>query len=133
MLEAGVALARPPRGSGIDDVEVLEHGRHRGVHAVEVQAVESDFRFRGCAAVVVRPEPADEVDHVGVAPHPLGEALEASERLFGIGGVALAAHEAVDAVGVGPIGLHGDPDETLLANQTLRNLGSNAIKLVRAV
>ena len=81
----------------------------------------------------MRAQPLDELDHVGVAPHPRGEAPEVGERFYGIDIVAHAAHVAVDAVGVGPIGLDRDGREAFLLDEPLRDLGALAVELVRAV
>ena len=83
--------------------------------------------------VVVGAEPADEVEHVGVAPHPGGEPPEARQRIDGLGVVAAAADVAVDAIGVRPVGLDGDGGEPLLADQPLGDLGALAVELVRPV
>ena len=88
---------------------------HRGVQAVEVEPVEADLRSPCPARVVVRAQPADEVEHVGVAPHPGREALEAAQRLARPSSSSpRAADVAVDPVGVGPVGLDGDGGEALL-------------------
>ena len=87
----------------------------------------------GRTRVVVVAEPADEVEHVGVAPHPGRESSEARQRLDGLGVVAAAADVAVDAIGVGPVGLDGHGVEALLADQPLGDLGTLPVELVRAV
>ena len=78
-------------------------------------------------------EPADEVEDVGVAPHPGRESLESRQRVDGLGVVAATADVAVDAIGVGPVGLDGHGVEALLADQPLGDLRPLPIELVRAV
>ena len=132
VLEAGVALAGPGRRRRIDLLEVGDHLLDRRVEAVEVKAIEPRG-VGGIAAVVVRAQPADEVEHLGVSPHPGGEALEAAQRLLGIRVLAGPAHIAVHPVGVGPIGLDGDPREALLLDQPACDQGALAVELVAAV
>ena len=126
-------MARPVGRLGVDLVQVGDHGLHRGVQAVEVQTVEADLAACPADAVVVVAEPADEVEDVGVAPHPGRESPESRQGVDGLGIVAAAADEAVDAIGVGPVGLDGHGVEALLADQPLGDLRTLAIKLVRAV
>ena len=78
-------------------------------------------------------QPADEVEDVGVPPHPGRETLEAGKRVRGLGVLAGAAHEAVDPERVGPVGLDGDGVESLLANEAFRQDGALPVELVRAV
>ncbi len=111
-VKAGVAVARALGRLGVDLVQIGNHGRHRGVQAIEVQAVETDLRRAGPDRVVVVAEPADEVEDVGIAPHPGGESLESRQRVNGLGVVAATADIAVNAIGVGPIGLDGHRVET---------------------
>ena len=54
---------------GIDFVQKGDHRPHRCVKAVEVETVEPGPTI-GRKCLVVRPQPADEVTNVGVAPHP---------------------------------------------------------------
>src|SRR5919106_2477740 len=133
LVEARVTLARPLCRLGIDLFEEPEHGLHRGAQAIEVEAVEADFRRVLRKRVVVRPQPLDELDHVGVAPHPRRKASEVGERLYGIEVIAHASHVAVDAVRVGPIGFDRDRREAFLLDQPLGDLGALAVELVRAV
>jgi hypothetical protein len=84
-------------------------------------------------ALVVGAQPPDEVQHVGVAPHPCGEAPEAAQRLLGAAVLATAADVAVNAGGVGPISLDGDRGEAVLRDQALRDPCSLAVELVCAV
>ena len=132
VLEARVALSGPGRGRRIDLLEVGDHLLDRGVEAVEIEAVEPGG-IGGIAAVVVRAQPADEVEHLGVAPHPGREALKAAQRLLGVRVLAGPADVAVDAVGVGPVGLDGDAGETLLLDQPAGDQGALAVELVGAV
>ena len=54
-------------------LKILEHFLDRFVQAVEIKPVESDLRPVICKRAVVIPEPTDEVQHIGIPPHPLGE------------------------------------------------------------
>jgi hypothetical protein len=133
VLEAGVAPARAPRGLRVNLVQVAEHGLDGSVEAVEVEPVEADLCCARGQRVVVGAQPLDELDDDRVAPHPRREALEAAERRARFRVVRLAAHVAVDAVRVGPVGLDRDGRETPLRDEPLRDLGALAVELVRAV
>ncbi len=102
-----IAVARSRRAWGVNFVQIAEHRLHRGVKAVEVQTIKADLGRARRQRVVVRSQPADEIEHIGVTPHPGGETLEAAERIhcFGVGicNVGRAAHVAVDASGTNPL------------------------------
>ena len=114
-------------------VEVIEDGGDGGMQAVEVEAVEAGPRGRLRDAVVALAQPADEIEHVGVAPHPGGEALEVGQRLRGPGVAPRPSHEAVDAPGVGEVGLCCDAAEAEVDDEPLGQLGSPLVELVGAV
>src|SRR2546421_12936838 len=84
-------------------------------------------------SLVVAAQPLGELDDDAVAPHPGRKTLEAAERFLRARVRALAAHVAVDAVGVRPVGLDGDGVEALLNDQTFSYLRPLAVELVRAV
>jgi hypothetical protein len=81
----------------------------------------------------VREQPFHEFDDVSVTPHPGRKAPEVGERRHRVGVGAHAAHVAVDAVGIGPIGLDRDGGEAPLRDEPPRDQGALAIELVRAV
>ncbi len=103
VVEARVALAGALGGLRVDVVEIVEDGLDGGVEAVEVQAVEPGLRASCRQRVVPVAQPPDELDDLGVAPHPRREAPEVAQRLLGAAVVAEAPHVAVHAVGVGPV------------------------------
>src|SRR5436305_3156974 len=78
-------------------------------------------------------QPLDKMKHILVAPHPDGEAFETCERFAARDIVVHAAHIAIDAVGIGPVSLDSDRCKAFLGNQSLRNLCSRLVELVRAV
>ena len=45
MVKAGVAHSCPPRGLGIDPFQIVQHRLHRGVQAIEVEAVKAALRY----------------------------------------------------------------------------------------
>ena len=132
VIEAAVASSRSKRRLRIDLVEIRQHRLGRGPKAVEIEPIEAGTRRRR-HPVVVRPEPADKIEDVGVAPHPGREATEITERLLGILVDTRASHVPVDAVGVGPVGLDGHGGEALLLDEAPRDERPFAIKLVRPV
>jgi hypothetical protein len=133
LFEAAVAVAGAFGGGGVFAIEVGEDRAHGAGKRVEVQAIEPNFRAARGERVVVIAEPADEVEDVGVAPHPGGEAEEVAERVDGGRVVAGVLDEAVHAVGVGPVGFDGDGGEAFLFDQPAGEEGAVAVELVRAV
>jgi hypothetical protein len=133
MIETRIALACPLRRPLIDLLQIAEHGFHRRVHAIEIQAVKPDLCGTGGTSIVVCSQPLDELDHLFVAPHPGRETPEVGERFHGIDRVARATDVAIDGVSVGPVGFHRHAGETFFVNEPLRDLGTLAVELVRAV
>ena len=78
-------------------------------------------------------QPADEVQDIGVAPHPGRKAAEAAQRLLGVGVRPGAPDVPVDPVGVGPVPLDRHGGESELVDQPLRDAGTLTIELVRPV
>src|SRR6266850_404006 len=133
VIEAAVALARDPRLFRIDFLQLLQYLVDRGVQAVEVEAIEPDLGGAWLQAVVVGAQPAHEIEHVRVAPHPGGEPLETGERGIGIPVFAFAADEAVHAVRVGPVGFDRDGVEPFLDDQPLGDASPLLVELVGAM
>ena len=79
VVEARVAVPRALGGLRVNLVQIIKDRLHRGVQAVEVESVEADLFLIGRELVVVCSQPADKIEHVGVAPHPGGEAKKPSE------------------------------------------------------
>src|SRR5439155_2316941 len=100
------------------------------VKAVEIKSVESDLRATRGYSIVVGSQPSDKIQHVGVTPHPRREALEIGERINALAIVRKAAHVAIDAVRVGPIGFDGNCGKPFLLDEPLGNLRTFAIELV---
>src|SRR5215203_1038429 len=104
MIEAGVTRACAARSRWVHLVEVAKDNLDRCVHAVEVEPVETGLRR-------VRPKPPNEVEDLGVPPHPCWKSRECRERL--LRGAFAVPHVLVDAKGVGPIGLDRESVEAL--------------------
>ena len=102
------------------------------MQAVEIEPVEAGG-LAGLGASLWLAQPADEIEHLGVAPHPGREAAEVAQRLLGVGVLGRPVHVAVDAVGVGPVGLDGDRAEAVLVDQPPGDPGPLAVELVRPV
>src|SRR4029077_19986507 len=75
----------------------------------------------------------NEVEHIGVTPHPGGEALEAAQGFFGIGVIAEPSHVAVNAIRVGPVALNCNRNEAFLFDEALGYARSFTIELMRTV
>ena len=109
VVEAGVALAGALRRLGVDSLQVARRpppsrragcrGRARRSRPCGAPA--------GSASLCSRSQ-LDEVEHVGVAPHPGGKRRKSASASSALVVVAGAAHVAVDAVRVGPVGLDRD-------------------------
>src|SRR3981189_3998937 len=98
MVETGIALARPCCRLGVDFLQIAQHSFHRRMKTVEVEAVKSDPFSTWRKRVVVCPQPLNELDHHGVAPHPCREGAKIGERLHSIDVVACTANIAVKPI-----------------------------------
>ena len=78
-------------------------------------------------------QPADKIEHVGVAPHPCGKAAELSQRFVGIRIRTTRVYKTVYPVGIRPVGLSGNALETFFRNQPFGDLRAPAVELMRAV
>ncbi len=76
-------------------------------------------------------QPADELVHVFVAPHPGRESRERRERQLRAG--PIAEHVVIDPGGVGPVGLDGDEVEAAPFDEGLRDPRPHPVELARAV
>ena len=133
VLEARITVTRPPRRLGVDLIEICQDRFNGSKQTVEVEAVEADLPCLIADRVVVVSQPPDEIEHVGVAPHPGGKSLEVAERVIGAGVGARAAHVSVHSISVRPVGFNRDRPEALLDDQPFGNLRALAVKLMRAV
>jgi hypothetical protein len=111
-IEARIARSRALCRRRVHGVEVGEDRGHRCVQTIQVESVEAGALCPVRQTVVVAAQPADEIEHVGVAPHPLWEPREAGEGIGGVGIVAHSAHEPVDTIRVGPVRFHRHPGES---------------------
>src|SRR3954449_10842981 len=83
--------------------------------------------------IVVLTEPPDEVEHVGVAPHPGRKASEVAQCFDRLLVLAEIANEPINTIGVRPVGLHGHGVESLLDHEPLGDLGPLLVELMRSV
>ena len=132
MIEARVAVARPPGCVRVDLVQISQHGLHRGMQAVEIEAVESGLH-RGRHSLVVFAQPTHEIEDVGIAPHPRRKALETGECFLAVGIIRRTLDVAVHPVCVRPVGLDGNGREAFLLDQALGDLRALLVELVRSV
>ena len=131
VIEACIASARALRGLRIDLVQIRDDRPDRRAEAVEIEPVETDLALR--MLVVPFTEPAHERQHLGVAPHPRREPLEAGQRGVGVAVVAFAAHEAVDAIRIGPVRFDRDRGQAVMLNEVFRDARAKVIEVLRAV
>src|SRR5947209_2048403 len=130
--EAAVVTPRSCGCGGIDSVEIRYYRLDRALQAVKVQAVEADPTAK-LARLVEIAQPADEVEDVGIAPHPGRQFSEARERIDRVGIGAPPGDVAADAQPVRPVGLDGDRGKSELVDQSLGDLATLAIELVGSV
>ena len=78
-------------------------------------------------------EPFDELDDVGIPPHPCGEPLEVGQRLDGAAVGALVSDVAIHPIRIGPIGLDHDRAKPALDDEPPRHVCAMRIELVRTV
>ena len=133
MFETSIAVPRAPGGFWIDIRKVTEHGFNGGIQTIQVETVESGFVFSGPKLVIVLAKPSNEVENVGVAPHPGGKPFEVAESFTVVSIAWIATNKAIDAIGIRPIGFDGHSRELLFCNQPLRNLRALVVELMRAM
>ena len=117
--------ARLGRRSRIDPVQIGEHGRDRGGHAVEIEAIEAD-PLAGRLRRVMAAQELHEIVDVPVPPHP-GRKPGEGRRTHRLAGPL--AHVAVDGGGVRPVGFDGHDTEAVALDQAPGDGGPGAIEL----
>jgi hypothetical protein len=132
MVEAGVALACATSTVGVRPMQVGQHDLDRCIETVKVEA-EEPHPIVDSARIVESAEPAEEIEHVCVAPHPGWKPQKSTERVRGVGIVGRAAHESVHAVAIGPVSFDRDGMKTLLGDEALGSGRAGSVKLVRPV
>src|SRR5919109_4927125 len=75
-------------------------------------------------------EPADEVEHVRVSPHPGRKTLKSTQGLVGIGVHSNAAHVTIDSIGVWPVGFNCNRAKAFFRDEPFGEFGSLAIEIV---
>ena len=90
MFETTVIMSRAFCRFGINFVQVSEHRFDRSMQTVKIESVESAFAIFERLLIVVLAQPADEIEHVGVSPHPLRKTLEPAQRFHAVAVLARA-------------------------------------------
>src|SRR5688500_18281623 len=133
MIEAGIPRPRTCGSLRIDILQIIQHGLHRCVEAVQVKSEKADlWRFRR-KIVIVSSQPPDEVQHIGVPPHPLWKSLETRQRLVCAPVGCVAANVAVDAVCVREVRLDSHGRKALFPYQSFGYLSPLPVKLMGSV
>jgi hypothetical protein len=78
-------------------------------------------------------QPLNELDYVGITPHPSRKPAKVGQRFHSKCVVACVVHIAIDTVGVWPIRLHRYSGETFFLDEPFRDLGAVVVKVVRTV
>lgn len=116
---------------GIDGIQV-GHNRVRGaIEAVQVHAIDADAGRVGPSRIALA-QPADELAHLPVAPHPGREAPEVGKRLVQRI-VAAPTGVAVQAQHVGPVAFHDHRIEAGLLHETPGDGRAHGVELVGAM
>ncbi|ONC06239.1 hypothetical protein AQ910_05990 [Burkholderia pseudomallei] len=134
MVERRVALPRELGLLGIDAVEIADHRVGATVQAVQIEPVDARARLPRQGRVALA-QPADELAHRTIAPHPCGQARKVGERRIGVGigdrGVAL--HAAIHAPRIRPVALDRHGVEPAFADPARGDLRAHPVELVGAV
>ena len=133
MVEDHVGAEPAPGGFRIDFAQISQDRFDRSVQAVKIKPVKARLPICVALLVVMLTQPADEIEHIGVAPHPLRESFETAQRVHAVEIGTFASNETIDAVSVRPIGFHRDGVEAALINQPLGDEGAFSVKFVRPV
>ena len=134
LVEAGVTLPGAVRGSRVDSVQVGDDLVDRTVQAIKVQAVEPRLGpLVAARPSVVLTQPAHEIQHRRITPHPGRETLESSQCLLGGRVVPAATDIPVHPVGIGPVSLGRDRAKSPVLDQPTRNLRPRRVELAGAV
>ena len=131
IFKAGIAISGAARRFRIDLVQEIQHGSDGGMQAVQIQSVEANAS--GVPVFIVIAQPADKIEHIGIAPHPGGKSLEAGKRINRVLVFTLKSHILIYAICIGPIRLDCDCVESFFRDQALGNLSAQAIELVSPV
>ena len=54
------------------------------MQAIKIESIKAGLSGTGRKAVIVRPQPLDKLNHIGIAPHPSREAPKVAERFLSI-------------------------------------------------
>src|SRR5687768_1717308 len=102
------------------------------MQTIEVETINADFGFV-FLVVVPTAEPANQVQKIGVAPHPARKAFEFVEGHESARVGRLAANVAMDAKNVGPICFQRDDIEAFFLDEAFGDLGAGFVELMRPV
>src|SRR4051812_24613547 len=108
MSETGVTVTSTTPCIRINFVKVTQNGLNRSVQAIEIQAIEPCLLLSQPYSIVVLSKPTNKIEHVGISPHPCWKALEIAQGIHRFHIISVATDEAVNSVGIGPVGLNGD-------------------------
>src|SRR5437588_6766749 len=133
MFEAGITVAGASTCFWIDFCKIAEHGLNGGIQAVQVESIETGFVFSARKLVIVLAKPSDEIENIGIAPHPGRKPFEIAESFTRFTIARISTNETIDAIGIRPIRFDGHSRELLFCNQPLRNLRAFLVELMSAM
>jgi len=131
VFKARITISCAVRGIWVDLIQEIQHSSDRGVQAVQIQSVEPNALRM--AVLIVISQPAHEIQHVSIAPHPSGKPLKTGKGIDGVLVPALKPHILAYAIRIRPVCLDGDCGESFFCDQAFGNLSAQAIELVSPV
>ena len=133
MFEAGITITGTSPSLWIDFCKIAEHGINGRIQAVQVESIETGFVFSARKLVIVLAKPSDEIENIGIAPHPGRKPFEIAESFTRFTIARISTNETIDAIGIRPIRFDGHSRELLFGNQPLRNLRALLVELMSAM
>ena len=127
--QATVTLAGDLGGLRIDLVEIVQNRSDRIIEAVEIETVKRDALVPVHRTIVLA-QPAHEVAHLGVAPHPGRKPCKRGplrRRILEV------PHVMIDARGIRPVRLDGNKAKALLDDQIARDPFAHPVEFGSAV
>src|SRR5438132_1727104 len=133
MFEAGITVAGASTSFWIDLCKVAEHGLNGRIQAVQVESIETGFVFSARKLVIVLAKPSDEIESIGIAPHPGRKPFEITQSFTRFSITRIPTNKTIDAIGIRPIRFDRHSRELFFCNQPFRNLRTLLIELMCAV
>jgi hypothetical protein len=133
MIETCISLAGTRDAVRIHLFKIGEDRFDRSMQTVEIETVETNGFMICRQEIIVSTKPPDEVEDVGISPHPGWEASETAKSVDRILIGSDSTDETIHAIGVGEIRLDGYRREPLFSDQSFRYFRSLMVELMSSV